>query len=112
MVSSKDLFSSLNIKEGPTIHMGDYSKIPTTGRGTIKAKHGVFKDVLYVPSLATNLLSVYHLTHTGSPNQVLFGLDSVEITKISTGDIVVKGIIDHASKAYMFSHFIPFSVPT
>ena len=28
MVASKDLFSSLNINEGPTIHMGDDSKIP------------------------------------------------------------------------------------
>ena len=59
MVVSKDLVSSLNIKEGPTIHMGDDSQIPTIGKGTIRAKHGVFRDVLYVPSLATNMLSVY-----------------------------------------------------
>ena len=59
MVASKDLFSSLNIKEGPTIHMGDDSQIPAAGRGTIREKLGVFKDVLYVPSLETNLLSVF-----------------------------------------------------
>ena len=111
MVASKDLFSSLSVKEGPTIHMGDDSQIPAIGKGTIRAKHGVFRDVLYVPSLAANLLFVYQMTHTGSPKQVLFGPDSVEITNISTGEIVVKGIVDHASKAYYFSHFMPFSIP-
>ena len=112
MVSSKDLFSSLSVKEGPTIHMGDDSQIPVAGKGTIIAKHGVFIDVLYVPSRATNLLFVYQMTYTGFPKQVLFGPDSVEITNISTREIVVKGTADHASKAYYFSHFIPFSVPT
>ena len=111
MVASKDLFSSLNINEWTTIHMGDDSQILTTRIGTIRAKHGVFRDVVYVPSLAANLLSVYQMTHTGSPKKVLFGPNSVEITKISTGDIVVKGIVDHASKAYIFSHFMPFMVP-
>ena len=67
MVSSKDLFSSLNVKEGPTIHMGDDSQILAIGRGTIRVKHRVFRDVLYVPSLAVNLLYVYHMNHTGSP---------------------------------------------
>ena len=62
-------------------------------------KHGVFIDVLYVPSLATNMLFVYHKTHTGSPKQVVFGHDSVEITKISTRELLAKGIYDHASKA-------------
>ena len=112
MVASKDLFFSLSVKEGPTIHMGDDSQIPAAGRGTIRVKHGVFKDVLYVPSLATNLLYVYQMTHTGSPKQVLFEPDSVEIINISTGDIVAKGIADHASKAYYFSHFMSLSVPS
>ena len=58
------------------------------------------------------MLSVYQMNlHIGPPKQVLFGLDSVEIIKISTRDIVAKRITDHASKAYIFSHFIPFTVP-
>ena len=112
MVASKDLFSSLNINEGPTIHMGDDSQIPSIGRGTIRAKHGELRDVLYVPSLAANMLSAYQMTHTDTPKQVVFGPDSVEITKISTGELVAKGIDDHGSKAYIFSHFMPYTVPT
>ena len=48
-------------------------------------KHGVFIDVLYVPSL--------------SAKQLLFGPNSVEITNISSGEIVAKGIADHDSKS-------------
>ena len=69
--------------------------------------------MLYVPSLAANLLSnllfVYQTTHAGPPKRVIFGLDSVEITYISSGNIIVKGVANHASKAYEFSHLIPFS---
>ena len=98
MVASKDLFSSLSVKEGHTIHMGDDSQIPTTGKGIIRAKHGVFRDVLYVPSLKSNMIFVYQMTHTVSPKQVVFGPNSVEITKISTWEMVEKGIVDHTSK--------------
>ena len=80
-------------------------------KGSIKLEHGRFKDVLYVPSLASNLLSVYQMTHTGSPKRVIFDPDSVEIIDISTGNIIAKGVANHASKANEFSHFMPFSEP-
>ena len=51
------------------------------------------------------------MTHTGSPKRVIFGPDSVEITYISTRNIIAKGAANHASKAYEFSHFMPFSEP-
>ena len=57
--------------------MGYESQIPIVGRGYVKIQHGEFKNVLYVPSLATNMLSIYHMTHTGSPNRVTFDSDSV-----------------------------------
>ena len=68
--------------------------------------------MLFVPSLASNMLSVYQMTHTGSPKRVIFGPhDSVEITYISTRNIKAKGVANHASKAYEFSHFMPPSEP-
>ena len=67
--------------------------------------------MLFVPSLASNLLSVYQMTHIGSPKRVIFGPNSVEITDISTGNIIAKGVANHASKAYEFSHFMPPSEP-
>ena len=47
------------------------------------------------------------MTPNGFPKQVVFGLDSVEISDISTGRIIAKGVANHASKAYEFSHFLP-----
>ena len=62
-----------------------------------------------MPSLAANFLSVYQMTHMGSPKRVVFGPDAVDISDISTGNIIVKGVTDHASKAYELSHFMPYS---
>ena len=91
--------------------MGDNSQILVVGRGSIKIQHGEFKNVLYVPSLIENLLSIYQMTHTASPKKVVFGTDSVEVSYISTGKIIAKGVANHASKEYEFSHFSPYSDP-
>ena len=91
--------------------MKDNSQILEASRGSIKIQHGEFKKVLYVPSLATSLLSVYQVTHTGSPKQVVLGPDLVEISDISTEKLIEKGVANHASKAYEFSHFLPYSDP-
>ena len=52
------------------------------------------------------------MTHTGSPKRVTFDSESVEITEKSTGKLVAKGIANHFTKAYEFSHFLPVSPPT
>ena len=58
MDASRESFSSLQSTSGPNIHMGDDSHIRAEGKGSIKLEHGKFNNVLYVPSLATNVLSV------------------------------------------------------
>ena len=91
--------------------MGDESQIPTIGKGSVKIQHGEFKNVLYVPSLVSNLVYVYQMTHTGSPKRVTFDSESIEIIEKSIGKIIVKGIANHATKAYEFSHFLLVSPP-
>ena len=88
MVASKESFYTFSLTKGPKIHMGDDSQIPTERRDLVRAKHGEFKNVLYVPSLAANLLYVYQMTHTVSPKKLTFDLDSVEITEKSTGKLL------------------------
>ena len=102
MVASIESFSSLQLTDGSSIHMGNDTQIRAEGKGSINLKHGMFKYVLYVPSLVVNLLYVYQMTHTGPPNKVVFGPDLVEISDISTGNIIAKGVANHASKAYEF----------
>ena len=91
-----------------SVHMGDDPQIRAKGKDSINLKHGVFKDVLYVPSLVANMVSIYQMTHTIPPKRVVFCLDSVDISNISTGNIIVKGVPNHASKEYEFSHFLPY----
>ena len=50
MVASKESFSSLQLTDGTSIHMGYDTQIQAEGKGSIKLEHGVFKNVLYVPS--------------------------------------------------------------
>ena len=52
---------------------------------------------------------MYQTTHTGSPNKVIVSPNEVEITDILNGKFIEKGVVDHTSKVYKFSHFLPYS---
>ena len=80
MMAEKYSFSSLETDKSIPIHMGDESTIISKGQGTIDLENGFFSNVLYVPSLAANLLSVYQMTHIGMPNRVSFIPNYVRIT--------------------------------
>ena len=75
MVSTKEAFSSLDMSKGPPIVLGDDSLTEILGKGRIDLDHGQFSDVLYVPGLASNNLSVYQMTHIGSPKKFIFSPD-------------------------------------
>ena len=51
------------------------------------------------------------MTHTDSPKQVVISPESVEIMDISIGKLISKDVANRASKAYEFSHFLPYSDP-
>ena len=59
MVSTKEAFSSLDMSKGPAIVLGDDSLTDSLGKGRIDLDHGKFINVLYVPDIASNLLSMY-----------------------------------------------------
>ena len=106
MMANKDSFSSLDISKSIPIHMGDDSTIISKGQGTVNLEHGYFSNVRYVPYIASNLLSVYQMTHTRVPKRVSFSLDDVQITELASGKLVAKGSANHHAKAYEFSHFV------
>ena len=51
------------------------------------------------------------MTHTESPNKFIFSPNEVEISDLSNGKFIAKGVVDHTLKVYKFSHFLPFSNP-
>ena len=105
MVWTKEALSSLDMLKGPLIFLGDDSLTDSLGKGRIYLEHGKFNNVLYVPCLASNIWSVYQMTHTGPPKKFIFSLDDVDIKEISSGKFIAKGVVDHTSKVYCFSHF-------
>ena len=82
MVSTKEVFTSLYMLKGLPLVVGDDSLIDCLGKRRIDLDHGKFSNVLYVPGLASNLLLVYQMTHTGSPKKFIFSPDEVEIIEI------------------------------
>ena len=92
--------------------MGDETPIEVCGKGIVSLEAGYFDNVLHVPSLSMNLLSIYQITHSGSGRKVEFYPDSVVISDLKTGSKIAHGVADHHSRLYSFSNFIPKSVCT
>ena len=98
------------MSKGPPIVLGDNSLTDSMGKGRIDLEHaGKFNDVLYVPGLASNLLSVYQMTHTGSPKKFIFSPDDVEITVILNGK--VKVLLITLRRYTCFPIFYPTQTP-
>ena len=109
MVAKKELFSSMTLNASPTVRMGDDSELQTKGIGRIDLEHGFFSEVLYVPNVAANLLSIYQMTHIGEPKRVTFTPDMVEIAEISTNQVIAIGYADYYERMYKFSNILPTS---
>ena len=109
MVLTRENFSSLDDLKGQIFFLGDDSVTNSLGKGRFDLDHGSFNDVLYVPGIVANLLSVYHMTHTRSPKKVVFSPNDVEISEILNGRVIERGVVDHSSNLYKFFHFLPFS---
>lgn len=61
MSSSEVVYFSLDACKGPPILMGGNSSVEVTGKGRIKLTNRSFENVLHVPKLSINLLSVYQM---------------------------------------------------
>ena len=61
MDTTKESFSSLDACKGPLIFMGGDSPLEVTDKGRIELNHGSFENVLHVPKLSVNLLSIYQI---------------------------------------------------
>ena len=72
MGKDKAVFATLNDCNTKNIFVGDDRSLSVEGSGTVHLNNGQIKDVLCVPNLSCNLLSVYQITHSGEGKSVLF----------------------------------------
>jgi hypothetical protein len=112
MAASKDEFSSIEESTRSPIYLGDATTAKVCGEGIVDIEGGCFTNVLHVPSMYTNILLIYQITHSSSGRKVEFTLDSAVITDISTGSQLAHGIANHSSRLYLFSHFVPKYIST
>jgi hypothetical protein len=62
MATKDEVFSSLSPCSRPPILMGDDTLVAVAGEGRVELHNGSFENVLHVPNLSMNLLSVYQIT--------------------------------------------------
>eukprot|EP00253_Pinus_taeda_P005570 PITA_05570 len=106
MAAAKEVYSSLDACKGPPILMGDDSPIEVTGKGRVELLHGSFEDVLHVPKLSVNLLSVYQITHSGTGKRVEFTPDAVNKYDLHSSSKIATGEVNNGARLYTFSEFI------
>jgi hypothetical protein len=106
MVASEVVYSSLDACKGPPILMGDNSSVEVTGKGRIELTNGSFENVLHVPKISVNLISVYQMTNYDTRKRVVFTPNVVDIYDMQTNSRVATGEVNHQSRLYTFSEFI------
>jgi hypothetical protein len=72
MDKDKYIFSTLNECNTNKIFGGHDRYLGVVGSGTIQVDNGHFNDVLCVPSISCNLLSMYQITHSGEGKTIEF----------------------------------------
>ena len=88
--------------------MCDDSEIQVKGIGRIDIDDGYFNNVLFVPDLEVNILSMYQMNHNGEKKRVTFTPKTLGIVEISTNKMVALGFANPQTRMYTFSHFIPY----
>ena len=79
MDKDRDIFYSLNECNIKKIFVGDDISLSGVGYRIVHVDNGYFNDVLCVPSISNNLLSMYHITHSIEGKTVKFSTHQVVI---------------------------------
>ena len=88
------------------IFVGDDSSLSVVGYGTVPVDNGHFSDVLCVPIIYYNLLSVYRITHSGEGETVIFTPHQVVIKDFKYPQhVLATKIVDNISRLYKFNNF-------
>jgi hypothetical protein len=113
MAKDKDIFSALNYYNTKKIFVGDDRSLSVVGYRIIQVDNGHFNDVLCVPSISCNLLSVYQISHSGEGKTKDFSPHQVVIKDLKyPKHVLATGIVDDITKLYKFENFGSSYFPT
>jgi hypothetical protein len=85
MATKEEVFTSLSSCSRPPILMGDDTPIAVAGEGRVEIPNGIFENVLHVPKISINLLSIYQITQMSK--RVEFTSDSVIVLDMHDSSI-------------------------
>jgi hypothetical protein len=103
MATKVEVFSSLSPCLRPPIIMGDDTLVAVVGEGRVELHNDSFENVLHVPNLSMNPLSVYQVTPKGKKFE--YTSDSVSIIDMHDNSVIAIGEVDHKSRLYKFTKF-------
>ena len=72
MAKDQAIFSTMHECNTKKIFVGVDRSLSVVGYRTVPVENGHFSDVLCVPRISCNLLSVYQITHSGEGKNVTF----------------------------------------
>ena len=105
MGASREHLLSVKPSHVPYIYVGNDTQVEVEGKGNVELDNGVFKDVLHVPNLSTNLLSIYQITHYGCGDKVEFLPDTIVVKNLKDDSMVAIGKANHETSFYSFLSF-------
>ena len=106
MAKEKAIFSTLSECNTKKIFVGDDRSLSVVGSGTVQVDNGHFNDVLCVPSISCNLLSIYQITHSSEGKTVEFSPHQFLIKDLRyPKHIIATRIDDDITRLYKFYNF-------
>ncbi|XP_044410232.1 uncharacterized protein [Triticum aestivum] len=88
---NRALLSGFKSVDGHNIHTGDGVRMPVCGRGCVITDAVVLPDVLFVPGLKKNIVSVSQLTQLGC--SIVFKRDACYISGATDGTTIGKALV-------------------
>jgi hypothetical protein len=85
MKSKDEVFTSLSSCSIPPILMGDDTLVVVAREGRVELPNDNFENVLHVPNISINMLSVYRITQKGK--KVEFTSDLVSLHEMHDNSI-------------------------
>jgi hypothetical protein len=106
MAKDKYIFSGLNECNTKKIFVGDDRSLRVVGSGIVQVDNGHFNDVLCVPSISCNLLSVYQITHSSEGKTIEFSPHQVVIKDLKDPNhVLATRISNDITRLYKFDKF-------
>jgi hypothetical protein len=95
MDASEAVYSSFDACKGPLILMGDNSFVEHTDKGRIQLTNESFENVMDVPNLSVNLLSMYQVMNSSIGNKFIFTQNFLDIYDMQTNSRFATDEVNH-----------------